>query len=497
MQNISPFQDDSSGRQLSIIVCTFVIHLGGGLMGLLIIGPTDNDENIRSFLTSGLQVVSAMASIIFAISIIAIQHTANTFSPTFLDFYLKDKFVLFIIIHNIATIIAMATTILYDWNIIINILFIVFVWNAILLVFYLKHTLHIINPLSFISKNEFIIINDLINIKEKISLDYGSPVSENIFYPHLFQNTKNHIAALDNIIYTSYTKHDYESITRGLQSYVNIIKKYIETQNNQIIMYDEIFRDVLTKNYGYMITSLKDENDIFLMQLIDNNKKMADGILNTKINYTLPDDSPFNELLSFLVKFSKKCVDKNNFDFLIAIMINCGELGLMAVDKTKIDHTATKKLLEMGYSTLDKNFEACRECINQYFIILNIKTQFDDQQLKYDIDQLKTYIKKVINRNTNNIHSNFIDYTYIEKYVHNTIQYQKNDLIILHKNLSYMIEFINFIIKQSNGLNDIQNSMINTLGIIKNICVDNITNNDIDLYDIISEIDICIAQYNE
>ena len=46
-------------------------------------------------------------------------------------------------------------------------------------------------------------------------------------------------------------------------------------------------------------------------------------------------------------------------------------------------------------------------------------------------------------------------------------------------------------------MNDIQNSMINTLGIIKNICVDNITNNDIDLYDIISEIDICIAQYNE
>ena len=40
-------------------------------------------------------------------------------------------------------------------------------------------------------------------------------------------------------------------------------------------------------NYGYMITSLKDENDIFLMQLIDNNKKMADGILNTKINYYL------------------------------------------------------------------------------------------------------------------------------------------------------------------------------------------------------------------
>ena len=60
-----------------------------------------------------------------------------------------------------------------------------------------------------------------------------------------------------------------------------------------------------------------------------------------------------------------------------------------------------------------------------------------------------------------------------------------------------MIEFINFIIKQSNDLNDIQNSMINTLRIIKSICVDNITNNDIDLYDIISEIDTCIAQYNE
>ena len=150
--------------------------------------------------------------------------------------------------------------------------------------------------------------------------------------------------------------------------------------------------------------------------------------------------------------------------------------------------------------SLNADLMYCNNIIKSYqddFIILNIKTQFDDQQLKYDIDQLKTYIKKVINRNTNNIHSNFIDYTYIEKYVHSTIQYQKNDLIILHKNLSYIIEFIDFIIKQSNSLNDIQNSMINTLGIIKNICVDNITNNDIDLYDIISEIDICIAQYNE
>ena len=497
MQNISPFQDDSSGRQLSIIACTFVIHLGGGLVGLIIIGPTDNDENIRSFLTSGLQVVSAMASIIFAISIIAIQHTANTFSPTFLDFYLKDKFVLFIIIHNIATIIAMATTILYDWNIIVNIIFIVFVWNAILLVFYLKHTLHIINPLFIISKNELIIINDLINIKQKISLDNKSFLSENISHPNLLQNTKNHIAALDNIIYTSYTKHDYESTTRGLQSYGNIIEKYIEIQNNQIIIYDEIFKDILTKNYAYMITSLKDENDIFLMQLIDNNKKMADEILKMEINYTLPDDSPLNELLSFLIKFSKKCIDKNNFDFYIAIMINCGELGSMVADKTKIDHTVTKKLLEMGYSTLDKNFEACRECINQYLIILDIKTQSDNQQLKYDIGQLKIYIKKVINYNTNNIHSNFIDYTHIEKYVYNIIQYQKNNSTILHENLSDIMGFINFIIEQSKNLNDMRNSMIDTLGIIKNICVDNIIYNDIDLYDVISEIDSYIVQYSE
>ena len=61
------------------------------------------------------------------------------------------------------------------------------------------------------------------------------------------------------------------------------------------------------------------------------------------------------------------CLINVNFDFLIAIMINCGELGLMAVDKTKIDHTATKKLLEMGYSTLHKNFP-CRIMHKQYFL---------------------------------------------------------------------------------------------------------------------------------
>ena len=65
------------------------------------------------------------------------------------------------------------------------------------------------------------------------------------------------------------------------------------------------------------------------------------------------------------------------------------------------------------------------------------------------------------------------------------------------KHLSDIMGFINFIIEQSKNLNDMRNSMIDTLGIIKNICVDNIIYNDIDLYDVIYEIDSYIVQYSE
>ena len=68
-----------------------------------------------------------------------------------------------------------------------------------------------------IKKIEYQIIEIMNEIKTKVN-GHGMEnltVSKLALYPHLFKKLADPIAALSGIIYTSYKKHDYESIRMG------------------------------------------------------------------------------------------------------------------------------------------------------------------------------------------------------------------------------------------------------------------------------------------
>ena len=131
-----------------IVSCIFIIMLS---IPLEIFSTLDTTMISTSVLTSILQVISTAVGIIFAISIIAVEHAASTYSPTISRFYKQDGVIWFIIVYSISLITFTLTNLLFELNLLI-INFMCFSYNLLLLIIYLKYIMNIFDTLFIIHK---------------------------------------------------------------------------------------------------------------------------------------------------------------------------------------------------------------------------------------------------------------------------------------------------------------------------------------------------------
>ena len=82
-----------------VVTFTVAAHLIGIMITYFLGG--EFNTNVEKFLPSALQAIATIVGIVFAISIITIQHTANTYSPLVLVFFKKNKLFWFMVYHNI------------------------------------------------------------------------------------------------------------------------------------------------------------------------------------------------------------------------------------------------------------------------------------------------------------------------------------------------------------------------------------------------------------
>ena len=167
-----------------VVTFTVAAYLIGIALTYFLDGKFDTDT--EKFLPSGLQAIATIVGIVFAISIITMQHTANTYSPLVLVFFEKNRLFWFMVYHNICTIIIIGIFILFKIYF-IGIILTLLIWNMILLVICLKHIFIFMDNKPIIKKIEYQIIEIINEIKTKVN-GHGMEnltVSKLALYPHL------------------------------------------------------------------------------------------------------------------------------------------------------------------------------------------------------------------------------------------------------------------------------------------------------------------------
>ena len=435
-----------------VVTFTVAAYLIGIALTYFLDGKFDTDT--EKFLPSGLQAIATIVGIVFAISIITMQHTANTYSPLVLVFFEKNRLFWFMVYHNICTIIIIGIFILFKIYF-IGIILTLLIWNMILLIICLKHIFIFMDNKPIIKKIEYQIIEIMNEIKTKVN-GHGMEnltVSKLALYPHLFKKLADPIAALSGIIYTSYKKHDYESIRMGLSSYSNIIEKRYELEPNAIPLADPLINDIINQINEFANYALKHDDIIFFRHVIDMCDNITESLLKFQPNsiFVIGPVFPMTNMLSELCS---TCIKLEKFREAQIIINYFGISGIKSITAWGIDNQIPQQLDRIFDSVSNKkNMRTSFECILEQVKIFKFKTLKTNRELNEDIDNVSKYFVKFINlaKEENNLHyvkllcydrSSLLDIS--DMLISYTDEINQNNMKmypIIIANISYMVDF--------------------------------------------------------
>jgi len=154
-------------------------------------------NGLTNFLTSGLQAMAAIVSIVFILSILAIEQSAKNFSATMLELFKKDEFVWFTAAYGLFTIGFFATNILFELNH-ATLCFVLFIWNLALLGIYLYHVLDLINPTHAIGKLTNFTNKSFDKASKEINKETSARIANNPIYLEMDPSMVRHMVIASN-----------------------------------------------------------------------------------------------------------------------------------------------------------------------------------------------------------------------------------------------------------------------------------------------------------
>ena len=421
--------EHSSTLSLIFIVPIILLIIGTDITKL-IEHQTYNEELFNSI----LQATVTLFSIIIALSILALEHSVSNHTALILTTYMKDKFVISILLYNILFIIAILFTIYNNCEYSFLILTL-FIWNIITLTIYLFYMLHLLNPIFVTKKIKSNIIMELKNMKKN-----NNQIANMNIHDEKLTKIIKYESALENIIYSSYIKRDHEVIDISFEIYYRILI---------IIMDDQLKKDHSESFITYIILkiaqhgeyNIKNHDLVSFSQIIEIHKKIAKFLINKK--YDNLNASPLVGILSSMADLATICIkDKINLPVL-KILKDLADIG----ESSKNDNA--QKTIDMIFHVVDDNeAQPYRHQSTIYILrVLTNMTIIRGSHLKQNFEHLNRLIQKMpmIKKNKLffSLYSNNIDL--LLHYVNNTIQAEKTQKIplrIAEKNLLYFLKFI-------------------------------------------------------
>ena len=416
----------------------------------IIVFPITKSDTI--ILHSILQSTATIFGVIIGLSIISIEHAAGNYTPKIIKIFAKDTFVIFTIMNNIMFIIF--TAIIISGNLDhARLCIILFIYNIIILGFYLFYMMRMIDPVFLIQKIQF-------NTNKKIKyVGTNSDIKKNIENKKVFEINENE-STIENIIYTSYRKHDHQTSNYGLSWYSHVIDEYINLRSDNIKQTDELINHFIYKIRSYGNQSLQDNNLVFLNQIIDTEKiimtsmmkissetNFTDMILNDLEKYAVKhlneqNTITLNKIIKILLEVSLSCTNKNrNAHSFIHIIVQI-------IQKRAVHVDVSYYLDVMNNIIINKL--SCNYNVSDDFSVISML--LSDKYIKHDVSFLKKYCEGKNN--------------FVTKYVKKVIEL---DNVHATKNILGIINLFDRIIKSTNRTDD-KEKIRDWLNKIEKIC---------------------------
>ena len=414
-------------------------------------------EQTTNFLVSGLQSTAAIVGIVFALSIIAIEHSASNYSPTMLEFFKKDHFVWFTAGYGLFTIGFIGSTIMHDWN--FGLFgFIFFLWNLALLGIYLRYTLDLVNPIFIIKKIRLRISKEfkksrknlirleeitIKNTSEQMSDIYSnskranpSLLTQTIFNSNenLLNDVKKYEITLQNTILRSYEKKEYETTNAGIASYSEIVKQYLELKPDHYWPDDSFFELIRERIKNYASYCLQNNDLVFLKQIVDESVKIGNKLSVIQPLEPMGNNEPLVHLTYALSDIGKKCTHIKNWEGVLLILRALGSIGAESVVKTKKDSQSGNEILGIGKLAL-KEMDAfsCFICVNQAFKIFQKRALIPpDTMLESNLEELADFTALAYKLPMSQYFGNSF---FVERSGINPLEYARNAIISCQENL--------------------------------------------------------------
>ena len=390
------------------------------------------------------QVTATIFSIIMALSIISLEHSANNHTSTILRLYIRDKFVLLVLFQNFLIMIFTLITIYYVLNYSFLIL-LLFIWNLFTLMIYLFYMLHMIDPMFIIKKIELNIMSEF-NRKIRKNMSNDQRIANVLISDELLSSVLKYESVLENILYNSHNKRDHELTNECLKIYSNII---IHCTN-----YDEInesppnsFMTYLTRKYEQYVTyNINNYDLVSINQIIETSKSICICLSNKK--YTHIATSILYGIPLFITELAKNSLTKNKIFTSFQIINSFGDIGVQSKKSN------TGFLISNIYEISQNNFisiELSNHMIKNILRILNTMTKIKTyMNYKHDFQILNSIVNQIPSKYKDEIFyiTHFNSYNpnlLLLQYIDNNIIIYKNKKISLHasiRNLSYMVKFL-------------------------------------------------------
>ena len=387
-----------------------------------------------------LQSTITLFSIIIALSIISIEHSASNHTSTILKLYMYDKFVILVLSQNILFVIGILITINIELAI-SSIITTIFAWNIIVLIIYLFYLLHIINPIFILEKIELHIRKE-IKRKEKNILNDQTIANMSINDGSLLGILKYELV-LENIIYESHRKRDHELTDTCLSIYANIMIDCTKHTKIKLINTQTSFIAYLVRKFDqYINHNFENYNIVSANQIIEKGIMLGMHFANKK--YDDLNKSPLHGIMYSMTDLAKKCINDKIYST-FQIMENF--VYIIVKSKSKNTNFLAHCIYNIVMENNFKNIALCNHAIKCIMEILTVMIINNSNTVKINFNYLNEIIENIKDKNHEFYSKHFHNKSNSSmlKYMNNTIIMYKNKKTGEIRTHSNLIHFINFI----------------------------------------------------
>ena len=296
-----------------------------------------DDDSIRYALSALIQSEAAIIALVVTLTLVAVQHTASSYSSRIIDVFknhnpdLKILLVIYIssIICGLFTLIKVNDTNLDAIKPYVYLTFSYGIFALLALIPYMMFTLNLLKPSKMIEiLADDINYENLISSKQRQLTDMSNELFKGNKKTHVFhceineEELKNPIQPIFDILIKSLRNYDHPTVRVGISKIVDKISCMYQispdTSHNSASLQSFIIDDLLNKYFNPLIRiSIKDDDESIVSFIIRHLGAIGFLTIDNEDFYST------NKVISYLEKVGKKIIakkyDNSLFDLLVVL----------------------------------------------------------------------------------------------------------------------------------------------------------------------------------